>query len=157
MALSAASLKSSLENDWLVAEGGSYPDSPQLSGQKFALAVARWFALAQANGIPCSTAMARMSQLQSQAAAAIQTGQAEGAGAQLALAIASYYAGQTFGPGIATFPAAVGAGIAAIASVFGNLDLANADRAQTIADACHVMAVSTIVALSVPPFAAVIT
>ncbi len=156
MALSAALLKAQIETRWLVTEGGGYPDSPQISGQRFSLCVAQWFALAQANGIPCATAMARASQLESQAAAAIQAGQAQAAAAQLALAVASYYAGQSFGSGVATFPAAVSAGIAAIASVFGNLDLENADRAQMIADACHVMAVSTIVAFPNPPFAAVI-
>ena len=157
MALSAGTLKSSLENDWLVAGGKAHPASVVISAQKFASAVAQWFALAQANGLPCTTALARMSQLQGQAAAALQAGQPPAAGALLALAVASYYAGQTFGPGVATFPAAVGVGIADIGGVFADHDATNADRAQIIANACHVMAASTVVAFPNPPFAAVIT
>ncbi len=156
MAISSSTLKSQLENNWLVSEGGSYPESPTQSGQKFAGAVSQWFSAAQANGIPCATAMARQSQLAAQAAAAIQVGQAQGAGAQLALAVAAYYAGQNFGPGVATFPTAAGAGVSMISAVFGNLDMSNADRAEAIATACHTMAVSTIVAFTVPPWAAAI-
>ena len=156
MAVQPSSLKSLLESDWLVAEGGGYPATPLESGQKFARAVSQWFSAAQANGLPCATAMARQSQLAGQATAAIQIGQAQGAGAQLALAVASYYAGQSFGPGVATFPTALSAGVAMISAVFGNLDLANTDRAEQIAMACHTMALSTIVAFPNPPFAAAI-
>jgi hypothetical protein len=100
--------------------------------------------------------MPRQGQLAAQAAAALQIGQAQGAGAQLALAVASYYAGQSFGPGVATFPAALSAGVAMIGAVFGNLDLSNTDRAQQVATACHIIAISTIVAFPNPPYAAAI-
>jgi hypothetical protein len=156
MAIQPSSLKSLLESDWLVAQDGSHSSTPVESGQKFARAVSQWFAAAQANGLPCATAMARQSQLAGQAAAAIQVGQAQGAGAQLALAVASYYAGQSFGPGVATFPAALSAGVSMIGGVFGNLDLSITDRAHQIATACHGMAISTIVAFPNPPFAAAI-
>ena len=156
MALSAGSLKSSLENDWFVPEGGSNPPSTLVSAQRFAQAVSQWFALAQANGLPCVTALPRMAQLHAQAAAALQAGQAQSAGAQLALAVASYYAGQSFGPGVATFPAAVTVGVTDMAAVFGDLGMTNADRAQRIASACHVMAISTVVVFATPPFAATI-
>ena len=78
-----------------------------------------------------------------QATAALQVGQSQGAGAALALAVAAYYAGQVFGPGIATFPTALPGGVALMASTFGNLELATSDRAQQIASACHLMAIST--------------
>lgn len=157
MVIQASTLKISLENDWLVREGGSYPDSVQISGQKFAQAVAQWFSLAQANGLPCSTAIARQGQLALQASSALQIGQAQGAGSQLALAIANYYAGQSFGSGVASFPMALPAGISTISLVFSNLELSNADRAQQIATACYTLAVSTIVVFPNPPFAGAIT
>jgi hypothetical protein len=153
MVIQASDLKTSLENNWLVVAGGNYPDSVQLSGQKFAQAVAQWFALAQANGFPCSTAISRQGQLALQAASALQIGQAQGAASQLALAIATYYTGQSFGSGVASFPIALPTGISAISSVFFNLELSNADRAQQIATACYAMAVSTIVIFPNPPFA----
>ena len=157
MAIQASTLKISLQNDWLVSEGGSYPDSVQISGQKFAQAVAQWFASAQANGIPCSTAIARQSQLATQAASSLQIGQSQGAGAQLALAIASYYAGQSFGSGVASFPISLAAGISSIGMVFADLELSNADRAQQIANACYTMATSTIVIFANPPYVGAIT
>ena len=153
MALQVSQLKNALENDWLVPEGGGYPDSVSQSGQKFAQAVAQWFAAAQAAGIPCATALARQSQLMGQASAALQIGQAQGAGAQLALAVATYYAGQSFGPGVATFPVAVAAGVSSIGAVFADHEMAMPDRAQQIATACQTMAVSTVVAFPNPPFA----
>jgi hypothetical protein len=153
MALQLSQLRNALENDWLVAEGGSYPDNVSQSGQKFAQAVAQWFSAAQAAGFPCATAMARQSQLMGQASAALQIGQSRGAGAQLALAVATYYAGQSFGAGVATFPAALGAGVSTIGAVFADHEMSNADRSQQIATACQTMAVSTIVAFTIPPFA----
>lgn len=157
MVIQASTLKTALENNWLVREGGSYPDSVQISAQKLAQAVAQWFSLAQANGLPCSTAIARQGQLALQAASALQVGQAQGAANQLALAIASYYTGQSFGSGVASFPIALPAGISAISLVFSNLDLSNADRARQIATACYVMATSTVVVFPNPPFAGAIT
>lgn len=153
MALQLSQLKNALENDWLAAAGGSYPDNVSQSGQKFAQAVAQWFSAAQASGIPCATAMARQSQLMGQASAALQTGQAQGAGAQLALAVASYYAGQSFGPGVATFPTALGTGVSTIGAVFADHEMSNAGRARRIATACQTMAVSTIVTFANPPYA----
>src|SRR5512140_206176 len=103
MPLSPSTLANSLEQQWLASEGSSLPDSATESGDRFAGAVSSWFAAAMASGIPCATAMARRSQLASAAAAALQVRDAMGAGQQLGLAVATYMAGQAFGPGVAGF------------------------------------------------------
>jgi hypothetical protein len=157
MPLVLVSLKSSLANSWLVPEGGSYPDSNQVSGDRFATSVSTWFASAQAAGIPCSTASARKSQLASQAAAAIAAKSSAAAGQQLALAVASYIAGQSFGSGVAAFPLAFAAAPPLITSVFSNVDMPLESRAQIIASACTLLASSTLVAFAGPPFSAPIT
>jgi hypothetical protein len=54
-------------------------------------------------------------------------------------------AGQAFGAGVASPPVAVGAAQSAITSVFSNVDLPVASRANTIATGIHTMAISTIV------------
>src|SRR5690348_10901502 len=99
MALSSSSLGSSLASDWLVAEGGDYPASASESGDRFAGAVATWFGQAMAGGFPCSTASARRSQLASGAGGAFGAKDADLAGAQLAIALMGYMAGQMFGAG----------------------------------------------------------
>jgi len=145
MALSPATLAASLESSWLVPEGGEFPSSPAQSGDRFAGAVTSWFALAMAGPYPCSTAAARRSQLTSSATAAIQAGDASLAGMQLALGLMSYMAGQVFGPGVASPPAAVGAAQSAIIAAFSNLDASHAARANQIATGVHALAISTIV------------
>lgn len=150
MALVPGNLAIQLENGWMVAEGGSYPQNALQSGQRFAAAVSAWFSAAQANGIPCATAKAREGQLAAQAAAALQAMSAPAAGAQLALAVAGYYAGQSFGAGVATYPAAVSAGVATFSQVFADLNSPLSARAQQMAGACQIMAVSTIVTFPAP-------
>jgi hypothetical protein len=145
MALVPSALASSLESTWLVPEGGDHPSSPAQSGDTFAAAVAGWFGAATAGPYPCSTAAARRSQLASAATAAIQAGDASLAATQLALGLMSYMAGQVFGPGVASPPTAMSAAQTAIASVFSDLEAANAARANRIATGVHTMAVSTIV------------
>lgn len=145
MPLVASALASSLNADWLVADGGSYPASPQESGDRFAGAVASWFGGATAGPYPCSTASARRSQLASAAGPALDAGEAPLAGAQLALALLSYMSGQIFGPGVASPPAAMAAAQSAITAVFSDLDLSNSARADKIASGIHTMACSTIV------------
>jgi hypothetical protein len=145
VALVPASLASSLESQWLVPDGGEHPSSPQQSGDAFAAAVSSWFATATAGPFPCSTATARQSQLAASATAAIQAGDASLAGMQLALGLMGYMAGQVFGPGVASPPAAVSATQSAITSVFSNLDLPNSARANQIAIGVHTLAISTIV------------
>jgi hypothetical protein len=143
--LMPSTLSRSFANDWLVAQGGSYPSSVTESADRFATAVAQWFSLAMAATFQCSTAAARRSQLASTAASALAAGAAPAAGQLLALAVAGYYAGQSFGAGAATFPAAISAGIALFTQAFVNLDTPQAARADLMAQACYVMAVSTIV------------
>jgi hypothetical protein len=148
--LSPSGLASALEQAWLVGPGGSFPASPAESADRFAGAVAGWFATAMAATFPCTTASARRSGLAAQAAAALQAGAPPAAGALLAVAVATYYAGQSFGAGVASFPTAVSAGVAAVGGAFAVLDLPRADRAQQIAQGCYAMAVSTIVVFPVP-------
>jgi hypothetical protein len=150
MALVLSLLQSSLEHDWLVAQGGSYPKDAQESGDRFAKAVTSWFSAAQANGIPCATAQARRPELAQTAAGAFQVGVAQAAGATLALAVAGYIAGQTFGAGVASFPMATGACVAKMGAAFGNLDLTNAERSQELASACMLLASSTLIVFPPP-------
>ncbi len=156
MALVVSSLAQSLANDWLVPEGGSYPESADESGQNFAQAVATWFGQAQANGIPCATASARQSQLAQLAATAFRAEDASAAGQLLATAMLGYIAGQSFGPGTAAPPIAFSAGAAAFIAVFSDLEMDNDARAQQIASGCQAMASSTIVSFTFPPYAATV-
>lgn len=146
-------LATNLENDWLPGDNGPYVDSVQQSADKFATVVAAWFAQAQAAGFPCSTAMARKSQLMAQAASALEARDAQLAGTQLALAFMSYVAGQSFGSGVAAPPTATAASGPLIGGAFANRDQPQSARVQTIATALHTMAVSTIVSFPNPPFA----
>lgn len=145
MPLVSSALASSLNADWLVADGGSYPASAQESGDRFAGAVSSWFAGATAGPYPCSTATARRAQLAASAGAAFQAQTSAAAGAQLALGLLGYMTGQVFGPGVASPPAAMAAAQSAIVAVFGDLESSNAARADQIAGGVHTMALSTIV------------
>jgi hypothetical protein len=140
-------LATRLENEWL----GQFPDSSLQSGDMFAGAVAGWFATAMAAGIPCSTAAARRFQLTAAAAGALEAGIGPTSGALLAVAVATYYAGQVFGAGVATFPTALPAGMTLITLALLDLNLPKAARASQIAQACHLMATSTIVVFPVAP------
>lgn len=145
MALSPSSLASSLESSWLVSQGGDFPPAAPQSGDSFAGAVSSWFAAATAGPFPCSTAAARRPQLAASASAALQAGDAQVAAAQLALGLMGYMAGQVFGPGVASPPAAVGAAQSALAAAFSNLEAPHAARANQIATGIHGLAISTIV------------
>lgn len=153
MPLVFAALKSQLETSWLVPDGGQFPDSVTQSAQKFADCVVNWFSLALSNGVPCATATARKGQLQSLAAAALSAQTAQAAGMQLAMAVATYIAGQSFGPGAALFPAATSAAISQLIGVFSDVNGDVAQKAQQVAGACTVLATSTLVAgFPVPAF-----
>jgi hypothetical protein len=117
----------------------------------FAGAVSGWFANAMAAGIPCSTAAVRRFQLTAAAAGALEAGIGPTSGALLAAAVASYYAGQLFGAGVATFPTALPAGMALMTMALLDLNLPKSARASQMAQACHLMAISTIVAFPVAP------
>jgi hypothetical protein len=145
MALVASALASSLESSWLVPEDGEYPSGPAQSGDKFAAAVSSWFGAATAGPFPCSTASVRRPQLASAATTAIQGGDPSLVGAQLALGLMSYLAGQAFGPGVASPPVAVSAAQSAITATFSNLDIPNSARANQIAIGIYTLAISTIV------------
>ena len=144
--LTPDSLATRLENDWL----GQFPDSSLASGDLFAGAVSGWFVSAMAAGFPCSTAAARRLQLTAAAAGALEAGVGPTSGMLLATAVATYYAGQLFGAGVASFPAALPAGMALITNALLDLNLPKGARAQAIAQACFLMAVSTIVVFPAP-------
>jgi len=152
MPLILSTLKTSLENNWLVPEGGSYPASPQESADRFATAVASWFSAAQANGIPCTTAQARKSQLASQLALTFQQdpGSAASAAQGMANALTLYITGQVFGAGAASPPLGTAAAISSLTTTFSNLDLDNATRAQQLALACQTLALTTVVTFPPP-------
>jgi hypothetical protein len=146
-------LASRLEQEWL----GQFPGSSQESGDLFAGAVSAWFASAMAAGFPCVTAAPRRFQLTAAAAAALEAGVGPTSGALLAAAVASYYAGQVFGTGIATFPVALPAGMALTTAALLDLNMPKSARASQIAQACHLMALSTMVVFPVAPPPAPIT
>ena len=151
-------LAQSLQADWLPGDkDGPWHDDVQASADAFAGAVAGWFGGALAAGFPCATASARKSQLMGQMIPALQVKDAMGAGQQEALAFMAYVAGQSFGPGVAAPPIATAAAGALIGAAFAALVQPQSARAGSIASALHLMAVSTIVALPIPPFAAPVT
>lgn len=145
-------LKTGLEKQWLVPEGGGFPQSVAESGDRFAGAVSSWFAAAQAGTLPCATAIPRKSQLATTAAAALGAMSAQAAGAQLALAVATYIAGQAFGAGVAGFPIATSAAISQMIAVFSDTGGSVGQKAEQIATACTLLATTTIVAGPIPLF-----
>ncbi|MFN0245403.1 MAG: hypothetical protein ACKV2T_00760 [Kofleriaceae bacterium] len=149
MPLDPVSLATQLRTRWLPSNGG-FPSSVQDSAQRFATVVASWFAAGAANAIPCATAMARMSGLQSSAASALAAGDARTAGQQLALAVAQFMAAQSFGPGVSSMPIATPALVTAIGEVFASHDLDSDQRATLIATATYLTALSTIVVFPPP-------
>lgn len=161
MALVFDTLRSQLETAWLVPEGGQFPQSPAESGDRFAAAVSAWFATAMAAAFPCATALPRRPQLAAAAAAALAANAPQAAGAQLALAVAAYIAGQVFGAppagGTATFPVGIGGGISMMVAAFSDLNGTTSQKAQQIATACTLLATTTQVAIVLPPSVAPIT
>lgn len=143
-------LKTALEQQWLVPEGGSFPESVTQSGDRFAAAVSSWFATAQAAAFPCSTALVKRPLLASAAAGALAANAAPAAGSQLALAVATYIAGQLFGAGVAGMPIATPAAITQMTATFSDTNGAVAQKAQQIATACTLLATSTIVVFPAP-------
>ncbi len=141
-------LKQSLLEQWL--EPDSFPASTAESGQRFASAVASWFSLGMAGPFPCSTALARQGQLGTAAAAALAAGAPPSAGSQLSMAVSSYYSGQLFGAGTAGFPAASGAVAPLMGAVFSDLTANAEQRAERIATACQLLALSTLVVFPPP-------
>jgi hypothetical protein len=121
------------------------------SGDRFAAAVSSWFAGAMAAAFPCATALARRSQLATQAGAALDARDPSLSGQQLAMAVASYIAGQSFPPGTALFPMALPAAASQMIATLTDTDGDVGRKAQEIASACHLLSVSTLVAIPVPP------
>lgn len=152
MALDPSALKTQLDQGWLSA---SFPDTAQISADRFASAVAMWFSAAQAAGFPCSTATARQSQLSGLLVAALASGSAVSAAQGLASALAAYMTGQVFGAGIAAAPLGTSAAAAAFTTALSDLSpqTPNALRAQSLATACQALALTVIVTFppSTPP------
>ena len=146
-------LATNLENDWLPGDDGSFADNVQQSADKLSNAIANWFVQAQAAGFPCSTAMARKSQLMVQLIPAMEAKDAQLSGMQMAQAFMAYVAGQSFGVGVAAPPTATAAAGPMIGSAFANREQPQSARALTIATALHLMALSSIVSFPIPPFA----
>lgn len=141
-------LEQNLLDQWLAAD--SHPSTPAESGQRFASAVSQWFALAMAGPFPCATAIARQGQLAGQATSALTSGLPPAAGSQLAMAVASYYSGQVFGAGTASFPTATAAVTVAFAAVFADLQSSSEERAERLAAGCTLLALSTLVVFPPP-------
>lgn len=149
MPLDPLSLAIGLRQRWLPA-GAGMASSVDDSAQRFADVVASWFAAGAANGIPCATALPRKSGLASSASSALAAGDARLAGQLLALGVAQYMAGQSFGPGVSAMPIATPALVIAIGEVFASHDLDDDKRATLIAAATYLTAVSTIVTFPTP-------
>lgn len=155
--LDPTQLATRLEQDWLVAEGGTFPGSTLESAQRFSVVVAQWLALATAGGLPCTTAIARQGQLMVLALAAFQAEEAADTAIALSLALSLYMTGQSFGAGVSAAPVATAAGRSAFLAAFGDLELDLGSRARQVAQGCHVMALSCIVAFPPPLTPAPIT
>jgi hypothetical protein len=67
------------------------------------------------------------------------------------MGVAAYMAGQSFPPGTASFPAAVGAAVSQMAAVFSDVNGSVSQKAQQIATACTLLASTTLVIFPVPP------
>ena len=140
-----ATLKKGLAEVWMVQPDGRFPSNVAESGQRFAQAVVAWFVTANSLTFMCQTATARQSQLGSQAADALSRGAPQAAGYALGQAVADYVDGQSFGPGTAQKPIAAVAGGLMIAAVFSDMKLTISQRAKKIADACTLIAHSSLV------------
>lgn len=150
MPLIPSNLATSLEREWLVPDGGSFPSSVSESGDRFAGCVCNWFSAGIAAGFPCSTATTRRSQLAASATAAFSAQSAAAAGSLLGTGLALYYTGQLFGSGAAMPPAGTSAAISTFTSIFSNVDLPNNARAQQMAQAAALLALTTIVVFPPP-------
>lgn len=151
MPLIVSNLATSLEREWLVPDGGSYPSSVAESGDRFAGCVARWFTSGMAAGFPCSTASARQAQLAASATAAFSAQSAASAGSLLGTGLGLYMTGQLFGAGAAMPPAGIAAAIATYTDIFSNLNLPNNVRAQQMAQGAYSLALTTLVVFPIPP------
>lgn len=150
-------LANDLEAGWLAEENGPHPGSVAESANAFAGIVSDWYANALAAGFPASTAQARRPQLLGTAVPALQAQNPIAAGQQLSVALMGYMAGQAFGTGIAAPPIATTAAGSMIGSAFSALDMPRPAKANVIASAVHIMAISGIVTFPHPPFSAPVT
>jgi hypothetical protein len=149
MPLVPSLLSQSLQSQWLPREkDGPFPDDVPASAKALAGAIADWFGMAMAAAFPCSTASARKSQLEALLIPALQAGQASAAGQQVGLAFMAYVAGQSFGAGVAMPPAAPSG--PAIGAAFADVDSPQSARADKIAQALHLQAMSSIVVFPPP-------
>ena len=151
MPLVPSLLSQSLQSQWLPRDkDGPFPDDVPASAKALAGAIADWFEMAMAAAFPCSTASARKSQLEAMLIPALQAGQASAAGQQVALGFMAYVAGQSFGAGVAMPPAATSAAGMAIGSALADKDSPQSARADQIAQALLLQAMSSIVTFPPP-------
>jgi hypothetical protein len=150
MPLIPSLLAQNLTNGWLPQPDGPFAESADASADALASAIADWFGQAMAAGFPCSTAAARRSQLKGQLLPALQAQDAQAAGQMIALGFMAYVAGQSFGAGVAAPPLATAAAGSLIGTALATHDLARASRADQIAQALHLAALSAIVAFPPP-------
>ena len=98
----------------------------------------------------CIRDSARKGQLQSQLTPVLQSGAAAAMGQGIALSFMAYVAGQSFGPGVAAPPAATAAAGAAITAALSDLQSPQSTRADLIAQALQLQALSAIVTFPPP-------
>lgn len=155
--LNPSQLSDMLAADWLVEDDGPHPDNVAQSADQFAGAVSTWFSAAMAGPFPVSTAQAFRPILTGMATVALTTQAPNAAGNMLATGVTLYMTGQAFGPGFSAPPIAQPAAAAMIGTAFSVLDLDRNARAQLIATAVHLLAITTMVSFMIPPFLAPVT
>ena len=150
MPLIPSLLAQALTAGWLPPDDGPFAGSVEASADALAGAISDWFGLAMAAGFPCTTAAARRGQLKGQLLPALNAQDARAAGQMIALAFMAYVAGQTFGAGVAAPPLATAAAGSLIGTALATHDLPRASRADQIAQALHLAALSAIVTFPPP-------
>jgi hypothetical protein len=155
--LNPAQLSDMLVADWLVDDDGPHPGSVAQSADQFAGVVSSWFANALAGPFPVATAQAFRPVLTALATPALMAQNPTAAGNQLATGVAIYMTGQSFGPGFSAPPIAQPPAAALIGTAFSLLDLDRDSRAQMIATAIHLLAITSMVSFMIPPFLAPVT
>ncbi|MDK3073541.1 hypothetical protein QO034_10495 [Sedimentitalea sp. JM2-8] len=155
--LNPSQLSDMLAADWLMDDSGPHPDSVAQSADKFAGTVTTWFSAALAGPFPVTTAQAFRPILTALATPALMAQNPTAAGNLLATGVAVYMTGQSFGPGFSSPPIAQPPAAMMIGTAFSVLDLDRDSRAQMIATAIHLLAITSLVSFMIPPFAAPVT
>lgn len=154
--LDPTQLADRLAADWLPGDDGPHPDTPLQSAQVFSQAVLDWFRGGQANLIPPSAPDLMFPVLVSLATTALNMLDPVAAGQMLANGVSIFMTGQLFGPGVSAPPLATAAAAGLIGTAFATLQMDRDARAQLIALAVYLMALTTLVSFPVPPIVATV-